>query len=202
MKFILAKKLKMSQVFDQEGRVIPVTIVEAGPVKITNIRTKEKNGYEAVQLGFGYRKKLSQPLKGILKGLGNFRWLREIKLPEAEKKYKIGDEIKVEVFQEGDVVTVTGISKSKGFQGVVKRHGFHGSDATHGTKDRLRAPGSIGATNPQRVPKGRRMAGRMGGERVTVKNLKIIKIDKENNLLYIKGAVPGIKGSLLIIKGK
>lgn len=203
MKFILATKEKMSQIWNESGEVIPVTILQAGPVKITKIRTIEKDGYNAVQLGFGFKKKLNRPLSGILKGLGKFRWLREIRIKgELDKQYKVGDEIKVDIFQKGDKVMITGISKAKGFQGVVKRHGFHGSDASHGTKDRLRAPGSIGATTPSRVPKGRKMAGRMGGERITVKNLEVVKVEPEKNLLYLKGAVPGPRGSLVIIKSQ
>lgn len=202
MKFILATKEKMTQLFDEEGKIIPVTVVKAGPVKITQIKTKEKDGYDAVQVGFGNKKKISKPLLGHLKNLGSFRWLREFKLKDRKEEFKVGDEIKVDIFQEGDKVKVVGTSKGKGFQGVVKRHGFHGSDASHGTKDRLRAPGSIGATHPQHVPKGRRMAGHTGLKRVTLKNVEVVKVDKENNLLYLKGAIPGHKGSLVLIESQ
>lgn len=203
MKIILGTKEKMSEVFDEEGRVIPVTVVKAGPVKITQLKTIRNDGYSAVQAGFGTKKKINKPLKGHLKDLGNFRYLKEFELDEnLIKEIKVGDEIKVDVFNKGDKVKVIGISKGKGFQGVVKRHGFHGSDASHGTKDRLRAPGSIGATHPQHVIKGRKMAGHTGLKRITLKNVPIIEIDKEKNLLYFKGAIPGHKGSLVLIQGQ
>ncbi|MBI2451376.1 MAG: 50S ribosomal protein L3 [Parcubacteria group bacterium] len=201
MTFILGKKLGMSQVFDAKGNVQPVTVVEAGPIVVTQIRTKERDGYLATQVGFGIKKKLNKPAKGHLKDLGNFAYLREFRIKKDSEKteLKTGDKIDVSMFQEGEFVKVTGVSKGKGFQGVVKRHGFRGASKTHGTKHALRQPGSIGATWPQRVIKGRRMAGRMGYDKVTVKNLKIIQIDTENNLLALKGAVPGSKGSLVRI---
>ena len=171
MKFILAKKLKMTQVFDKEEKVIPVTILEAGPVKIIQIKTEDKDGYEAIQIGYGYKRKQTKALVGHLKGLGKFSWLTEINGKDSD--YKIGDEIKVDIFKEGDKVTILGTSKGKGFQGVVKRHGFRGSPASHGTKDRLRAPGSIGSTGLHRVEKGKRMAGRMGYDQLTLKRLKL-----------------------------
>lgn len=191
----------MSQVFDAKGNVQPVTVVEAGPIVVTQIRTKERDGYLATQVGFGIKKKLNKPAKGHLKDLGNFAYLREFRIKKDSEKteLKTGDKIDVSMFQEGEFVKVTGVSKGKGFQGVVKRHGFRGASKTHGTKHALRQPGSIGATWPQRVIKGRRMAGRMGYDKVTVKNLKIIQIDTENNLLALKGAVPGSKGSLVRI---
>ena len=190
----------MSQIFDKEGNVIPVTLVRAAPNVVIQVRTKEKDGYEAVQIGFGERKakNIKKPQKGHFKDLGNFRYAREFRTDE---KLERGQKVDVSVFQEGDTVKVSGISKAKGFQGVVKRHGFHGAPATHGTKHAHREPGSIGATWPQRVVKGRRMAGRMGGERISVRNLKIAKVDLENNLLAIKGAVPGRRGTLLEIRG-
>jgi len=199
MKFILAKKLKMSQVFDSEEKVIPVTILEAGPVKIIQIKTEDKDGYEAIQIGYGYKRKQTKAILGHLKGLGKFAWLREVRGKDSE--YKIGDEIKVDVFKEGDKVTIIGKSKGKGFQGVVKRHGFKGSPASHGTKDRLRAPGSIGSTGLHRVVKGKKMAGRMGNDQLTLKKIEIIKVDPEKNLLYLKGAIPGRRGSLIKIIG-
>ncbi len=203
MKIILGTKEKMSEVFDEEGKVIPVTVVKTGPVKITQIKTIQKDGYSAAQVGYGTKKNINKPLRGHLKDLGNFRYLKEFKIDEnLIKEVKVGDEIKVDVFKEGDKVKVIGISKGKGFQGVVKRYGFHGSDASHGTKDRLRAPGSIGATHPQHVTKGRKMAGHTGLKRITLKNVPIIKIDKEKNLLYFKGAIPGHKGSLVLIQGQ
>jgi len=199
MKFILAKKLKMSQVFDSEEKVIPVTILEAGPVKIIQIKTEDKDGYEAIQIGYGYKRKQTKAILGHLKGLGKFAWLREVRGKDSE--YKIGDEIKVDVFKEGDKVTIIGKSKGKGFQGVVKRHGFKGSPASHGTKDRLRAPGSIGSTGLHRVVKGKKMAGRMGNDQLTLKKIEIIKVDSEKNLLYLKGAIPGRRGSLIKVIG-
>ena len=199
MKFILAKKLKMSQVFDSEEKVIPVTILEAGPVKIIQIKTEDKDGYEAIQIGYGYKRKQTKALVGHLKDLGKFSWLAEMygKVSDC----KIGDEIKVDVFKEGDKVIVVGKSKGKGFQGVVKRHGFKGSPASHGTKDRLRAPGSIGSTGLHRVVKGKKMAGRMGQDQLTLKKIEIIKVDSEKNLLYLKGAIPGRRGSLIKVIG-
>ena len=198
MKFILGKKLKMTQMFDENGEVIPVTLVKAGPCKILQIKNEEKDGYNSIQVGFEKieEKKAKKPQKDK-----PFRYLKEFRISSRElsKKFKVGDEIRVDFFEKGDIVKVSGISKGKGFQGVVRRHGFKGSPATHGTKHTLRAPGSIGSSFPERVWKGKKMAGRMGGERVTVKNLQIAEIDKENNLLAIKGAIPGRKGTLVEI---
>ena len=197
----------MSQIFDKDGNVIPVTLVKATPNVVLQVRTKEKDGYEAVQSGAGERKSknIRKPQRGHFKDLGNFRFVREFRNPQpSASDFRLparGEKIDVSVFQEGDAVKVSGISKAKGFQGVVKRHGFHGAPATHGTKHAHRQPGSIGATWPQRVVKGRRMAGRMGGDRVTVRNLKIAKVDIENSMLMIKGAVPGRRGTLLEIRG-
>jgi len=199
MKFILAKKLKMSQVFDSNEKVIPVTVLEAGPVKVTQIKTKDKDGYEAIQVGYGYKKNQTKALVGHLKDLEKFSWLAERR--GEISGHKIGDEIKVNVFEEGDKVAVIGKSKGKGFQGVVKRHGFKGSPASHGTKDRLRAPGSIGSTGLHRVEKGKKMAGRTGQDQFTLKKIEIIKIDPEKNILYLKGAIPGRRGSLIKIIG-
>ncbi len=188
----------MSQIW-KDDKAIPVTLVQAGPITITQIRTKEKDGYEAVQVGFEpTKKRLNKPTKGHLKNLGNFRYLREFKAGNPD--LKIGDVLDVDQFQEGDKVKVSGLNKGRGFQGVVKRHGFHGGPKTHGQKDRLRAPGSIGATAPQRVMPHRKMAGRMGQERITIKNLEIAGIDKEKNTLMLKGTVPGMKGTLLEIR--
>ncbi len=194
MDFILGTKIKNSQIFKNDG-VIPVTIIKAGPVVVTRVKTKDKDGYEAIQVGFGEKKKINKPLRGQLNGLKNFRHLKEFR----DSGRAVGDEISVSVFNEGDEVNVTGTVKGRGFQGVVKRHGFGGGPKTHGQKNRHRAPGSIGNTAMQRVAKGRRMAGRMGGNRVTVKNLKVVSIDGANNLLMLKGAVPGHRGGLLRI---
>ena len=206
MKFILAKKLQMTQIFDSEGRAVPVTLLQAGPCFVTQVKSTEKDGYIAVQIGFDQikEKKMKKPQAGHLKKVQssnvkaqNLKWLREFRVENSE--LKAGDEIKADVFKEGDFVKVIGISKGKGFAGVVKRHGFKGGPASHGQKDRLRAPGSIGSTFPEHVIKGMRMAGRMGGEQVTVEGLKIAKVDAENNIIAIKGAVPGNRGVLLEI---
>ncbi len=197
MKFILGKKLKMSQVFDEKGNIVPVTLVVAEPLTVTRIKTKETDSYEALQVGFG-TKNIKKPQKKI-----GFRHLKEFRIPEGVKiSLNPGDKIDVSLFQEGDKVEISGITKGKGFQGVVKRHGFHGGPRTHGQKHSEREAGSIGATAPQRVFKGTRMAGRMGGNRIKVKNLKIIKVDKDKNELWISGAVPGRRGTLLEIRGK
>ncbi|NQU77498.1 50S ribosomal protein L3 [Candidatus Falkowbacteria bacterium] len=200
MKFILGKKLEMSQIFKDDGTVVPVTKVKAGPCQVTQVRNKDKDGYIAFQVGFGEKKKLNKPESGHLKKLGNYRYLIEFREDE-KAELKKGDKITTAVFEIGDKVKVTGVSKGKGFQGVVRRHGFHGSPASHGHKDQLRMPGSIGATDPARVFPGKRMPGRMGGGQVTVTNLEIAKVEPENNLIYIKGAVPGARNSLLRIVG-
>ncbi|MCD6094847.1 50S ribosomal protein L3 [bacterium] len=204
MKFILGEKIGMSQLFDEKGHVVPVTWIQAGPCFVTYVKsTKPQNTdlkkgqtetYNAVQIGF---KELERK-----KGKKLFQYLREFRGGEQEvTNYKEGDKIDVSIFKKGDIVKISGISKSKGFQGVVKRWGFKGAPKSHGTKYTLRAPGSIGATDPERVFKGRKMAGRTGGRRVTVKNLKIVKVDKDKNLLAVRGAVPGAPGTLLEIKG-
>lgn len=202
MKFILGKKIEMLQKFAADGSVIPVTAVLAGPCVVTQLKNKETDGYNAVQFGFDLKKKLSKPEAGHLKDLGNFRFLSEYRLLESENiDLKRGSTVDVTVFTPGDKVMVTGTSKGKGFQGVVKRHGFHGSPATHGHKDQIRMPGSIGAGGPGRVFKGVRMAGRMGGDQISVKNLEIVAVDKDNNMLFIKGAIPGTRYSLVEIRG-
>jgi len=197
MKFILGQKLGMSQIFNEKGNQIPVTLVEAGPCQILQIKTKEKDGYTAIQIGFKKIEK-AKKIKKTMKGK-EFRYIKEQRT-ENKEQLKVGDKIDVSIFKEGDKVSVSGESKGKGFAGVVKRWGFHGRPRTRGTKHEERQPGSVGAATPSRVVKGIKMAGRMGSERITVKNLKIIKIDKENNLLAIKGAIPGRKGTLLEIK--
>ncbi|HEY56026.1 MAG TPA: 50S ribosomal protein L3 [Dehalococcoidia bacterium] len=194
---IIGKKLGMTQIFREGGKVEAVTALEAGPCSVVQIKTVAKEGYNAVQLGFGEAKRLKSPERGHLRGLGKFKYLREFRVDD------IGDiEVKVDVslFKEGDLVDVTGTSKGKGFAGVVKRYGFAGGPKTHGQSDRHRHPGSIGATtSPGRVFKGTRMAGRMGGQRVTVRKLEVLRADPERNLLLIKGAVPGAKNGLLLI---
>lgn len=200
MRFLLGKKLGMSQVFDAEGNVVPVTVIQTGLMTVIRGKSKEKDGYAALQFGFGTRKakNIAKPQKGEWGKLGSFEVVREGRGMSGKAR---GDKIDVSQFKEGDMVKVAGISKAKGFQGVVKRHGFHGAPATHGTKHAHRQPGSIGATWPQRVVKGRRMAGRMGGERVTVRNLEVVKIDAERQLIAVKGAVPGRRGTLLEVRG-
>jgi large subunit ribosomal protein L3 len=198
MKFILGKKIEMSQIFKDDGTVIPVTLVQAGPCVVTDVRNEEKNGYTAVQIGYGTTKHVNKPQQARAKELGPVSMTKEFRVNETELKQ--GDKIEVSIFAEGDKIDVVGESKGRGFQGVVKRHGFHGSPASHGHKDQLRMPGSIGAQGPQRVLKGKRMGGRMGGERVTVKNLEVVAIDSKNNVLAIKGAVPGARNSVLMIR--
>jgi len=182
----------MSQVFRENGEVTPVTLIEAGPCFVLQVKSKEKDGYDAIQLGFKKiekQKKIKKPMKGK-----EFVYLKECKV----EGLKQGDEVNLSSFKEGDEVKVSGISKGKGFQGVVKRWGFKGKlSATHGTKHEHRTPGSVGMSYPERVVKGRKLAGRMGTQRVTVKNLKIVKIDVENNTLALEGAVPGRRGTLL-----
>lgn len=190
----------MTQKFLEDGTVVPVTKVEAGPCVVAQVKDEEKDGYKAVQLGYGLKKRLTKPLRGHLKNLGNFRYLKEFGLSGGELKK--GDRIDLSVFSVGDKVKVSGASKGKGFQGVVKRHGFSGAPASHGHKDQLRMPGSIGATGPQHVFKGMRMAGRMGGSQTSIKNLEIIDIDLDNNTVFIKGAVPGARGALVSIVGE
>lgn len=200
MKFILGKKLKMSQIFDKEGKAIPVTLIEAGPCQVLQIKTKEKDGYEAIQIGFEKikkAKKIKKPLKQK-----PFQYLREFRGKDLKiEDFKIGQKIDLSIFKEGDLVSVSGISKGKGFAGGVKRWGFAGRPATHGTKHEERTIGSAGSSTPAHVVKGRKMPGRAGGERVTVKNLEIVKVDLKNNILAVKGAIPGPKGSLLEIRG-
>jgi large subunit ribosomal protein L3 len=197
MRFILGKKIKMSQIFDKEGNVIPATIVEAGPCFVCQLKTKEKDGYEAVQVGF---EKLKEKKITKTKKKKPFKYLREFK--DEIKNYQLGQKIDVSIFKEGDKISVSGISKGKGFAGVVKRWGFAGRPKTHGTKHEEREMGSAGASTPHRVIKGKKMPGRAGGERITIKNLEIVKVEPEKNLLYIKGAVPGSRGTILEITTK
>lgn len=193
----------MTQTWTEKGRVVPVTLIEAGPCVVTQVKTKEKDGYTAVQVGFGTKKikNVSKALKGHYKELPPSNFVKEFRGEPAEGVSR-GSQIDVSVFAPGELVKVIGISKGKGFQGVVKRHKFHGHPATHGHKDQLRMPGAIGAGGLQHVRKGMRMAGRMGGEQVTVRNLKVVSVDKEKNQLVLRGAVPGARGSLLTIIGQ
>ena len=199
MNSMIGRKLGMAQLFQDEGEVV-VTAIEAGPCFVTQIKTKDKDGYNAVQLGFGEAKRLNSPQKGHLKGLGQFKYLREF-IMEDVSSIQTGEKVDVDIFKAGDLVNVIGISKGKGFAGVVKRHHFAGGPKTHGQSDRHRAPGSIGAgSSPGRVFKGLRMAGRMGNQRVTERNLEVIDVDLARRLLLVKGAVPGIKNGILLIK--
>jgi large subunit ribosomal protein L3 len=200
MPFILGKKVKMDQVWDEQGNIVPVTVINAGPVVITQIKDKEKDGYEAFQVGYdNTAKHISKQLSGHLKNLGKFRHIKEFK-KIGDESFNVGDSIDVSAFAKGDKVTVTGWEIGRGFQGVVKRHGFHGGPKTHGQKNRLRHPGSNGPTAPQRVMKGKKMAGRMGNERVTIKKVTVVEIDKENNILMLKGPVPGNARNILLIQ--
>lgn len=194
MKFILGLKIGMSQIFDENGSQIPLTVVEAGPCKVLQLKTKEKDGYEAVQVGFLKLKdkKVTKSKRGKA-----FKHIREFR--NDISKYETGQELNVSIFKEGDVVNVSGISKGKGFAGGMKRWGFHGRPRTRGTKHENRTIGSVGGSIPPRVLKGKKMPGRMGADRVTVKNLKIVKVNQEDNFLMIKGAIPGRKGTLLEI---
>ena len=198
---IIGKKLGMTQVFDETGVVHPVTVVEAGPCVVTQVKTPETDGYRALQLGFGLDKRLNEPEKGHRKASGFMsRSLREVRIDE-DDSFAVGEVIKADIFAPGDAVDVSGTSKGRGFQGGVKRHGFRGGPKTHGQSDRHRAPGSIGSSaTPGRVFKGMRMAGHMGDERVTVQNLKIVRVDAERNLLLIEGSVPGPRTGLLMIR--
>ena len=206
MKGLIGRKLGMTSVFTDDGSSVPCTLIEAGPCYVTAVKTKDSDGYSAIQLGFTERKekRLAVPqVKNFKKkNLPVLRFLKEVRDFENAENLKVGDVIKTDLFKEGDIVKVTSKSKGKGFQGVVKRHGFGGGSVTHGQSDRLRAPGSIGASSyPSRVFKGQRMAGRTGGDKISVRNLKIVKKIPESNLLLIKGAVPGaISGIVEIYK--
>ena len=201
---LLGKKIGMMSVFSADGKNVPCTVIEAGPCAVTQVKTIEKDGYEAVQVGFQDQKesRVSAPLMGHFKkaGVTPKRHLAEFKGFEGE--YKLGDTITVEMFNESDFVDIVGTSKGKGYQGVVKRHGFGGvGQTTHGQHNRLRAPGSIGACSyPAKVFKGMRMAGQTGNHRVTVQNLQVLKVIAEHNLMMIKGSIPGSKGSIVIIE--
>lgn len=203
MKFILGTKVNMAQVWDENGHVRPVTVVSAIPNVVTKVVTKEKDGYTALQVGFGNRnpKNINKAQKGQLKDLGNFSILKEFRVDDL-KDTKIGDKIDASVFKVGDSVVVSAISKGKGFQGGVKRHGFHGGRRTHGQKHSEREPGGIGGGGRAggRVAKGMRMAGRMGGDRVTVKGLKIVQVDATKNIILVSGALPGHRGTLIEIR--
>jgi large subunit ribosomal protein L3 len=198
---LIGKKLGMSQIFDDTGLAHPVTVLEVGPCVVTQIKTPERDGYSAVQLGFGLDKRLNRPERGHRQGSGFMsRTLREVNVSDVTDM-AVGQVITADAFAEGELVDVTGTSKGRGFQGVVKRHGFRGGPKTHGQSDRLRAPGSIGSSaTPGRVFKGMRMAGRMGNDRVTIQNLRVLRVDPERNLLLVGGSVPGANESLVMVR--
>ncbi|WP_298369823.1 50S ribosomal protein L3 [uncultured Lutibacter sp.] len=204
MSGLIGRKIGMTSLFDENGKNIPCTVIEAGPCVVTQVRTEEVDGYSALQLGFDDKKAKSsnKALDGHFKKAGTTAKRKVIEFQGFDEEHKLGDELTVEVFTEGEFVDVSAVSKGKGFQGVVKRHGFGGvGQATHGQHNRLRAPGSIGAASyPARVFKGMRMAGRMGGKKVTVQNLRVLKVVAEKNLLVVKGAIPGHKNAYVIIQ--
>lgn len=208
MKALIGKKIGMTHIFDDRGDMVPVTALEVGPCTVVQVKNVGTDGYEAVQIGFGLDKNINKPRAGHVKESGSVpKVLREFDLHsevevegEEAKSYKVGDTLTCEVFAVGDMVAVTGTSKGKGFAGTVKRHNFTTGPKTHGSHN-YRAPGSIGAGYPQHVMKGMKMAGQMGAEQVTVKNLKIVKIDPVNNIIAVRGAVPGPKKSVVLVKG-
>lgn len=204
MSGLIGRKIGMTSIFDENGKNIPCTVIEAGPCVVTQVRTNAVDGYEALQLGFDDKteKHTVKAEEGHFKKAGTAAKKKVVEFHGFEEEFKLGDTIDVNVFTEGEFVDVVGTSKGKGFQGVVKRHGFGGvGQATHGQHNRLRAPGSVGASSyPSRVFKGMRMAGRMGGDNVTVQNLKVLKVVADKNLLVIKGCVPGCKNSYVIIQ--
>jgi len=198
----LGKKIGMSQVFRDNGEVVPVTVIQAGPCAVTQIKNQKTDGYNAIQLGFGAAKNLNKPERGHLKNNEPVKHLREVQTDSLDE-YSVGQQISVEIFEVGEKIDVIGTTKGRGFAGTMKRHGFHGGPKTHGQSDRARAPGSIGGgTTPGKVYKGMKMSGHMGNERVTVKNLEIVQIDQDRNLLVVKGGVPGAPNGLLIIRRK
>jgi large subunit ribosomal protein L3 len=205
MSGIIGRKIGMTRIFDSQGRDVPVTVIEAGPCVVTQVKTKKTDGYDAVQVGFEDKKEkhTTKPELGHFKkaGIEPKRVVREFRGFEDADSFKLGDFIKVDLFSEGELVKVTGWSKGKGFQGVVKRHGFKGGPKTHGQSDRLRAPGSLGQSSyPSRVFKGLKMAGRMGNEKVTIKNKRILRVDPEKNIMMIEGGIPGPNRGLVIIR--
>jgi large subunit ribosomal protein L3 len=206
MKYIIGEKQEMTQIFTEDGKAHPATVLAVEPIVVTQVKSKEKDGYQSVQVGFGKKKEknVAKAQIGHAGKLGSFRGFKEFRYFSSQEEipYAVGDSITVSVFVPGDSVTVSSVSKGKGFQGVVKRHGFKGGPRTHGQKHSEREPGSIGATGPQKILKGTRMAGRMGGRRVTVRNVTILQVDPENNRILVRGAVPGRRGSIVELVSK
>ena len=198
---LIGRKLGMTQIFDESGVVHPVTVIECGPNVVTQVKSSDKDGYEAVQLGFGIDKRLNKPEQGHRKASGYMsRTLREMKADDVAE-FEVGQVLKADTFNTGELVDVTGTSKGRGFQGGMKRHGFSGAQKTHGQSDRWRAPGSIGSSaTPGRVFKGQRMAGRMGADRVTVQNLKVMRVDADRNLILVEGSVPGPNNGIVLVR--
>jgi len=204
MSGLIGKKLGMTRIFDEKGNDVQVSVIQTGPCYVTEIRTKDKHGYDSLQLGFEEKrnKSVRKPERGHFakSGVKPMRVLREFRTYDVSQ-FKLGDAIKADVFQVGDKVRVIGVSKGKGFQGVMKRHHFGGGSVTHGQSDRMRAPGSVGGSSyPSRVFKGTRMAGRMGGDRVTTRNIKVVRVDAENNIVMVRGAIPGAKNGTVVIQ--
>jgi large subunit ribosomal protein L3 len=198
---LIGRKLGMTQIFDDSGVVHPVTVIECGPNVVTQVKSNETDGYEAVQLGFGIDKRLNKPDQGHRKSSGYMsRTLREVQADDVSE-FEVGQVLKVDTFNTGELVDVTGTSKGRGFQGAMKRHGFSGAQKTHGQSDRWRAPGSIGTSaTPGRVFKGKKMAGHMGVDRVTVQNLKVLRVDADRNIILVEGSVPGPNNGVVLVR--
>jgi large subunit ribosomal protein L3 len=202
MKGIIGKKIGMTQTFSEKGEVQPVTLVQAGPCVITQIKTQSNDGYNAIQIGYETVKKANKPTSGHLQRTGNYKYLREIRVEELDE-LQVGQLLNVQMFSVGEIIRVTANSKGRGFAGGMKRHGFHGGPKTHGQSDRWRAPGSVGAgSTPGRVFKGKRMAGHYGNETITTRGLEVVSVDLENNIISIKGAVPGARDTLVMVAGE
>ena len=202
MKTILGEKIGITKIFDKDKNALMVTVIKAGPCFISQVKKSEREKYNAIQLAFGEKKFITKPLEKHLKEIKSNKYIKEVRLAEEEKdKYKQGDKITVEIFKKGEKVDISGTSKGKGYAGTVKRHNFTTGPKTHGS-DNYRQPGSIGAQQPQRVISGKRMSGHMGNEKITIKNIEIVDVINEDNIILVKGSVPGVNKSLLVIKGR